>query len=234
MQPVLVSQGIAGFGMLVLLIASAVAFRAFGNARLLAEAAPTPLRALTEGLHEVAGLLRGAAEIRAPLTGRSCAYYRLMLEQRRRNRWEPVLDQRDAVGLQLEDDTGTTSLALDDADVVVSSPDRVRTGIFAVPSQELDALLAKVGATTNAPTGPFLRWREEVLVTGDRVFAIGNARREEGEVWSMSGAPTAALMVSDREEAEVVRHQRRAGQRWAGIAAVALMAVAYGAWGLLG
>ncbi|MFN7135678.1 MAG: hypothetical protein ACK4N5_26635, partial [Myxococcales bacterium] len=126
----------ASVGALVGVVATVLAARAFGNARLLAEAAPTPVQDLEDGLHEVGGRLAADGELVAPLTGRPCAYYRLLLEQRRRNRWESVLDQREALPTTVADDTGEVAVRLDDADVVVSSPDRVRTGIFAVPSAE--------------------------------------------------------------------------------------------------
>ncbi len=228
----LVSGLITAAGGIVGLACGVLAARAFGNARLLAEAAPTPVAELEEGLHEVAGQLAADGALSAPLTGRACAYYRLLLEQRRRNRWESVLDQTEALVTAVVDETGDVAVNLADADVVVSSPDRVRTGIFAVPSAELTALLEKVAAPSTPPAGPFLRWREEILVAGDRVFAVGLAEPGD-ERWSIAAADGAPVLVSDREEAEVVRHQRRAGQRWAAIAVVAVGAAVYGSIGLL-
>jgi hypothetical protein len=227
----ILSTALVAAGGAVMVTAGILAVRAFGNARLLAEAAPTPVNALEEGLHEVAGRLAADDTLRAPLTGRPCLFYRLLLEQRRRNRWEPVLDQKESTFTRLLDETGEVALTLDDADVVVSSPDRVRTGIFSVPSAELSELLSRVAAPTTPPAGPFLRWREEILVPGDRVFAVGTAARH-GEVWQIGGGDGQAL-VSDREEVEVVRHQRRAGQRWAAIGLVGVVAAAYGSFGLL-
>lgn len=229
----LVSGVLTGVGGTVAFACAVLAARSFGNARLLAEAAPTPAAELEEGLHEVAGRLAAEGELTAPLTGRPCAWYRLLLEQRRRNRWETVLDQKESLATRLGDESGEVGLQLSDADVVVSSPDRVRTGIFAVPSAELTALLAKVAAPTVPPAGPFLRWREEILAPGDRVFAVGLAQKD-GERWALAGSEEAEVLVSDREEAEVVRHQRRAGQRWAALAALGVLAAAVGGTGVLG
>lgn len=228
----LLSSVLAATGGLVGVGAGVLATRAFGNARLLAAAAATPAAALEEGLHEIAGRLRAEGEILSPLTGRACVYYRLLLEQRRRNRWETVLDQKESLPSAVADETGAVTLDLNDADVVVSSPDRVRTGIFAVPSAELAALLEKVGAPTTPPTGPFLRWREEILLADDKVFAVGLAERA-GDAWTLASADDGGVLVSDREEAEVVRNQRRAGQRWAGVTLLALAIAAYGAVGLV-
>jgi hypothetical protein len=234
---VIIPSVLAGVGVVVTAVCTVLGARAFGNARLLAEAAPTAANALDEGLHEVAGRLVAEGEILAPLTGRPAVFYRLLLEQRRRNRWETVLDQRDGVPSAVEDDTGRVALLLANADVVVSAADRIRTGIYTVPSAELDTLLARVATPIVAPAGPFLRWREEILLPGDRVFAVGNAQPEpdaEGPpVWALHAQEGAPLLVSDREEAEVVRHQRRAGQRWAAFALLGAAAAALGGWGLL-
>lgn len=232
MASLLVPGLIAGVGVTATGVCVAFAARAFGNARLLAEAAPTPVAELDDGLHEVAGTLQAEGELHAPLTGRPAVFYRLLLEQRRRNRWETVLDQRAALAGAIGDETGAVVLRLDDADVVVASPDRVRTGIFAVPSPELDALLARVAPPSIPPAGPFLRWREEILLAGDRVFAVGTAKGGEAG-WALHAGEGAPLLVSDRDEAEVVRHQRRAGQRWAAIGLVAVGVTLWGGWGLL-
>ena len=227
----ILSSVLAAVGGAVTVSTGVLAVRAFGNARLLAEAAPTPVNALEEGLHEVAGRLEATDALRAPVTGRACLYCRLLLEQRRRNRWETVLDQKESVATRLTDDTGALDLALDATDVVVSSPDRVRTGVFSVPSAELTELLSRVTAPSAPPAGPFLRWREEILLPGDRVFAVGVTTAQHG-VWLL-GAGDSPALVSDREEVEVVRHQRRAGQRWTAVGLLGLAALVYGGLGLV-
>jgi len=234
---VIVPSVLAGVGVVFTAVCTVLGARAFSNARLLADAAPTAVNELDEGLHEVAGKLVADGELLAPLTGRPAAFYRLLLEQRRRNRWETVLDQRDGVPSAVEDDTGRVAVLLADAEVVVSTADRIRTGIYTVPSVELDALLARVSAPVVPPAGPFLRWREEILLPGDRVFAVGNARPEgdaEGPpAWALRAQESGPVLVSDREETEVIRHQRRTGQRWAAFALLGVVAAAAGGWGLL-
>lgn len=232
MAVIFIPATIAGVGVSVTVACVALAVRAFGNARLLAEATATPVADLDAGLHEVAGRIRADGEVTAPLTGRTGAFYRLLLEQRRRNRWETVLDERRSRAHGIGDDTGTVALDLAAADVVVVSPDRVRTGVFAVPSAELDELLARVGPPTLPLAGPFLRWREEILHADDRVFAVGTANGTDTG-WTLAAAEASPLLVSDRDGGEVVRHQRRAGQRWAAIGLVGLAVAAWGGWGLL-
>jgi hypothetical protein len=210
----------------------ALAVRAFGNARLLASVPPTPAASLEAGLQEVSGLLRCEDTLVAPLSGRACGFYRLLLEQRRRNEWETVLDSHEAVPAALDDGTGLVRVDLASADVVVAAPERVRSGVFAVPSAELSTLLSRVAPPSIPPAGPFLRWREETLVAGDRLFAVGTAEAD-ADGWALVARPDAPFLVSDRDSAEVIRHQRRAGRRWVAVTLLGLGAATWGALGLL-
>lgn len=222
---------IVGTGGAIGTVASVVlAVRAFGNARLIASIPPTPLRRLDAGLHEVRGALSGEGELVSPVSERPCLYVRLLLEQRRRNRWETVLDRREVRPATLDDETGSVRLDLMQAEVVVASPQRVRTGVYAVPGAELDALLGRLGDVEleTEPAGPFLRWREEVLAPGDTVYVVGTARPGD-DLWTLS-AEDGPFVVSDRDEAEVIRHQQRTGRRWAAIGVGSLVAAAWGAW----
>ncbi len=239
---------LTGLGALGAVTGIALATRAFGNARLLASMPPTPTAALEPGLHEVTGTLLGTNGLEAPLTGRPCTFYRLLLEQRRRNRWETVLDEREALPGVLGDGSGRVRLDLAVADVVVASTERVRTGVMAVPSPELTALLAKVAPPAAPPAGPFLRWREETLSAGDRVCVVGTAWLEDADptdestdegggsvgegpsgAWTIGATADAPFLVSDRDGAEVIRHQRRAGRRWVAVGILSLAVVAWGA-----
>lgn len=219
------------------LAAAAMAARAFGNARLIASMPPTPIAKLDPGLHEVRGTLAGEGDLVSPLSQRPCVYFRLLLEQRRRNRWETVVDLREARPCALADGSGRVRVDLGAAEVVVAAAQRVRSGVFAVPSAELTELLERLGPVprTNEPAGPFLRWREEVLGAGDVVYAVGTASRDE-DAWAL-GAEEGPYVISDRDEAEVIRHQRRAGRRWAaigiGCAAIATWGVAQWAPGVV-
>lgn len=207
-----------------------MAARAFGNARLIASMPPTPIGKLDAGLHEVRGTLSGEGELVSPISQRPCLYFRLLLEQRRRNRWETVLDLRETRPAELADQTGRLALDLLGADVVIASPPRVRTGVYAVPGAELDALMARLGDVQleTPPAGPFLRWREELLTASDAVYVVGTARAGD-DGWRLA-AEEGPFVVSDRDEAEVIRHQRRTGRRWAAIGLACVIAGAWGAW----
>jgi hypothetical protein len=210
------------------LAASALAARAFGNARLIASMPPTPIERLDPGLHEIKGNLSGEGTVFAPVSERPCLWFRLVLEQRRRNRWENVVDLKESARCVLGDGTGTAAVDLMEAEVVVVAAPRVRTGIYSVPSKELDELLQRIGGAETPPAGPFVRYREEVLLDGDVLYAVGTARSGDAG-WTLVGED-GPYVVSDRDEAEVVRHQRRAGRRWAAVGMASLLALG---WGLI-
>lgn len=220
-----VGAGLAGVG-------AVFATRAFRTARLILTTPATPVAQLDAGLHEVKGSLGADATLESPLSRRACGYWHLVVEQRVKNRWEALVDRRDSARLWLDDGSGRAALPLDGAQVVVSAPARVSSGIFGVPSAELDDLLQRLGMEAVTPQGPFLRYREETLVGGDRLYAVAGASRT-ADGWSLV-AHEGVFVVSDRDEAEVVRHQNRSGQRWLAAAAAGVAALGAAAWIYLG
>ena len=227
MGPIDLIAGIAAVGGTAGSVAAMVlGVRAWRQARLVGAVLPTPMGELNVGLHEVRGTLSGERASTSPVTGRPCLWYRLLVEERVRNRWGTVLELRDGGGCTLSDETGSVALDPMAAEVVVSHSERVRTGVFAVPGAELDALLARVGAPERKAAGPFVRWREESLFAGDTLHVVASASFDEGR-WTLSGDP---FLLSDRDGAELARHQRRAGRRWTGVAVLSLLALGWAVW----
>lgn len=207
------------------------AVRAFWTARLLGTTGPTPLADIEAGLQEVRGTTLAEGALITPMSGRPGMYWRLLVEQQRRTRWETVLDRRDQVPFWIDDGTGRARLDVTHAEVIIANTSRTRAGVFQFPSAEWTDLTTRLGAADTPPIAPFLRWREEYLEAGDVVTAVGDARRE-GEGWRIAENQV-AFMVSDRDETEVIRHHRRLGQRWLlGVLAGAGIA-AWGLWGIL-
>lgn len=216
-------------GAIGLAVGAVAAFRAFQTARLISSTPATPIADLDPGLHEVKGSLGGEPTLESPLSHRPCAYWHVTVEHRKKNRWESVVDRRAGVPVALDDGSGRVLLDLLAAQVVVSSPQRIRSGIFGVPSAELDDLFTRLEFAPGELQGPFLRYREEVLEPGDRLYAVATAARGADESWELR-AENDVFVVSDRDEAEVVRHQQRTGQRWLALAIAGFAFVAVGAW----
>lgn len=218
-------------GSLMTGIAGWLAVRAFSDARLLAEMGCTPMSELTDGLHEVRGTVKGPDDFRAPVSDRRCIGWRLIVEQQRRSSWELVYDKREMAPFQMEDGTGIVQVDAQKAELVLAQTARVRNGVVSVPGAEWDALRARLGDPAIEPTTPFLRWKEESIEPEDVLTAIGTAVRDAdaapGSPWRMSPEN---LLLSDRDDAEVVRQQRRRGQRHALWALAGIAVLSYGIW----
>ncbi len=229
METVILLSGISGVsGAVGVVTGSVLAVRAWNVARLISSTPATPIADLDAGLHEVKGSFQGEGRLTSPLSQRPCLYWRLLLEQRRRNRWETVLDRKEAVPCWLDDGGGRVVLHPTEAQVVVSGRERGRSGIFGVPSAELDELLTRVGERPEGIGGPYLRFREEVLDAGDRLYAVGTVKPREGEGGGWDMRPEGDVyVISDRDETEVVRQQQRAVRRWGAVGVVSLAALAY-------
>lgn len=208
-----------------------LAVRAFNQARMVAALPPTPIAELDPGLHEVSGVLRVASSHTAPMSDRPVVWSRLTLEQQRGNRWETLLDSTSGDVGRIEEGSASVALDLRAADVVVSGQVHLRTGTLQAPGAELDALVARIpGAALSAePAGPFVRWREEVLLDGDPIHVVATARKAEDGSWELVGEG-GPFVVSDRDGSEVVRYLRRTGRRWVLTALASVGVLAWGLW----
>ncbi|MSQ02103.1 MAG: hypothetical protein EXR71_09460 [Myxococcales bacterium] len=195
-----------------------LASRAWRIARLISSTPPTAVSALTPGLHEVRGAIRGEGSLVSPMSAQPCVYWRLLIEQRRRNRWESVLDRKECVAAALDDGGGRVGLQPLRADVILSRPEHGSGGILGVPSAELTRVLATFSEAAPNLQGPYVRYREELLVDGSRVHVVGTVV-DEGGGWRI-GAEGDVHVLSDRDESEIVRHEERRALRWGGVAAL--------------
>lgn len=209
-------------------ILGVMAYRANDAARIIAANPPRPISEINAGPIEVKGVLHGEGKVEGQVTQRPALYARVVIEQYRRNQWEPVLDRKEAALVWLDDGSGRVFVSPKDAQVIVATTRRVQAGIYEVPSPVLTGLLERLGEQPEI-LGPFVRWREEVLEDGDVLHAVGAARKDDDGNWEIHGADTFHV-ISDRDDAEVIRvWQRRARMQMAG--AVLGLAVAF--WGLL-
>lgn len=221
-----------GSGTLALAVGGWLSLRAWRTARLISSTPPSAIAALTAGLHEVRGALRGEGTVTSPLSERSCVYWRFLLEQRRQNRWETLLDRKAGVPAWLDDGGGRVELDVLTADVILTRTEHGSGGIFGVPSAELTRVLEVLGEEPANLQGPYVRYREEWIAPGDRMHAVGTVSAD-GDVWRMR-ADGDVHVVSDRDETEVVRFEERVALRWAGVVVIGAGLVGWAALQLLG
>ncbi|MBM4389796.1 MAG: hypothetical protein FJ090_01630 [Deltaproteobacteria bacterium] len=224
---VIIAWAAVGLGTVALLLGLVFGVRAFRLARALSATPPTPIPALEAGLHEVLGVVHGEGSVESPLSRQTCVYWRMVIEQRNRNRWETLVDKREAVPCWLDDGGGRVAISPIDADVIVTLGARATGGIFGYPSAQLSEVLERLREAPEGLVGPYLRYREEVVNSGDRLHAVGTVVNT-GDGWEMRKEDD-FYVISDREEADLVSNQERVALRWAGVAVVGALALVWGA-----
>lgn len=230
--PPVVIYSALGVGAIALGVGGWLALRAWRTARLISSTPPSAIAALTAGLHEVRGAIRGEGAVTAPLSERSCVYWRFLLEQRRQNRWETLVDRKAGVPAWLDDGGGRLELDVLTADVILTRSEHGSGGIFGVPSAELTRVLEALGEEPANLQGPYVRYREEWIVSGDRMHAVGTVS-SDGELWRMR-ADGDVHVISDRDETEVVRYEERLALRWVGVVVIGAGLLGWGGLQLLG
>jgi hypothetical protein len=145
-----------------------------------------PLHTTTEFPENTVGAVQGALRylgdgpLVAPLTGRPCAYYEVVVEQRGINEgWDEIIRERQGQDFLLEDDHGLAQVRMRDCEVLLTNDAHFTTGLFEHATPELEALLARHGekSTTWVFTRA-MRFREGVLEAGETVAVCGHGTRE--------------------------------------------------------
>ena len=134
----------------------------------------------------------------APLTGRACVYYVVLVEQAAFSGWQERITERGGVAFALEDASGSAVIDPARASVALAFDHRaeIRARDEATPAQE--AVLARHGS--NVTGRDRLRFVEAILSVGERVTVVGTGvRRPDITTSAESGyrsAPATRLYVA--------------------------------------
>lgn len=118
----------------------------------------------------------------APLTGRACAAYEVLVERlietKAGERWLKVVHEWDIQSFAVDDGTGRAYVDSKGAMVSIVGDHRTMTGEFGEPDERHLAFVEKQDARVFALIGEdsTLRYREGVLEVGERVAVIGRGR----------------------------------------------------------
>ncbi len=121
--------------------------------------------------------------LRAPLTGRCCAQYRVIVEEYRSSgnsgSWHTIIEDEKSRDFMLWDETGEALVRMSGAQVAVTKDTHYRSGTFNDATPLLESFLAK---HRHQSTGVFfnknLRYKEGVLEEGEEVAICGMGRWE--------------------------------------------------------
>ena len=122
------------------------------------------------------------APIVAPLSGRECAFWTVVIEEKGfSDLWSTVLSEQGGVDFYVRDESGRALVRLhaDHTDASLTQDARFTSGLLKEAGPQLEAFLRKHGHTSkgwllNKP----MRYREGVVTSGERVAVVGCARWE--------------------------------------------------------
>lgn len=138
---------------------------------------PWPIAELPEGQQgRLVGNVRELQRtLTAPLTGRACVYYVILVEESVSSGWRERITERHGVAFGLEDASGCAVIEPARASVALAFYHReeIRAPGEATPAQ--DTVLARHGY--NIAGGGRLRFVEAVLSVGERVTVVGTGMR---------------------------------------------------------
>lgn len=129
--------------------------------------------------------------LRAPLTGRPCAAYVVLVEEYRKRgksgSWRTLIREDAALEFELHDETGRARVRPGTPRMALERDAGFRSGLLQDATPELEAFLARHGERSEGwLLNRRLRYREGVLAQGEPVAAYGRA------CWEDDPSPTAA------------------------------------------
>lgn len=151
--------------------------------RALRKLRPTPLGEVRDGLVKVRGTVATLEALQAPLSGRACAYYEVIVEQRvssgKSSSWRTIIREVEERDFLLEDGTGRARVEMVAVEAAVTKDGHWSSGTLNDATPELEEFLQRHGhASQGWVFNKTLRYREGVLEPGEEVAVLGWAERE--------------------------------------------------------
>ncbi|MBV8756188.1 MAG: hypothetical protein JO257_02865 [Deltaproteobacteria bacterium] len=121
--------------------------------------------------------------LEAPLTGRTCMYYVVTVEQHhstgRSSYWKQIIKEEAGVPFVLDDGTGRAIVDPRSARVALDVDGKGDSGTFDEPNERETAFLQRHGTTGQGWIfNKRLRYREAIIELGERVAILGEGVRE--------------------------------------------------------
>lgn len=211
------SEKTAVFSLFTLIFLAVSAFLAHYGAKgrrmagLIAKLETCPIGDASPGLVEVQGTIKPTGELlRSPMSGKDCVYFEFKVEEQRTRSssseghdntyWHTLVDDSQRAGFSVDDGTGSVSVAIAQADLLLSEDKAGHSSVLQNPTPEFKDAMARYGKGTKGWVfNRTLRYRETFLEPGDRLYVLGTF--SGGRI--LKGAE-GVLVVSDQGEAAVL------------------------------
>jgi len=141
----------------------------------------------------------GSTALKAPITGRSCVFYLLDIDEWQNGRRSPLLREQSTASFRIEDRVGSAIVEPTHAQAVLKSG--LRRGHNSDFPKEHKALLSQHDLTMLDELGELrsLTFRETIIAPGDAICVLGHVEQRSDP----SGAPS----YSERPVALILRSQ---------------------------
>jgi hypothetical protein len=194
------------FGVVVIVVLLGLFFRRDARIRRAIKKLPVvKVKDFADGtIGRVVGQVRVIDETTAPMSGRPCAQYHLIVKQQRRSgrssHWVTLVDEQRMVDFVVEDASGRAVVDTTGAQVAVVKDASARSGTFNSATPELEALLARHGHSSTGFLGfnKTIRYQEGVIEEGEMVAVCGLGRIER-----RAGSPRGQLVIGPTAEGPV-------------------------------
>jgi len=168
----------------------AIAYAAWWNSadqRALRALASVPRRRLADAVDgetvRIVGRAGLLSPLTAPLSGRPCAAWRVIVQERRSrgksSRWVTVVDDQETANFLVVDGQAKAFVDTGGAQVVLDKDRQGTSGMFREPTQELVEFLSVRGVSTQGVlVNKHMRFSEGVLEEGEPVAVLGEGNWE--------------------------------------------------------
>lgn len=128
---------------------------------------------------KVVGEVIDGPTVMAPISGRRCVYYRVVVHQATGNRKRERAREDGGVRFQIDDGTGRALVDPEGARIAVELDTRTRSGLFDDATAAEEAFLQRHGiGSTGLIFNRTLTYQEGVIEIGDTVAVLGRGVRE--------------------------------------------------------
>lgn len=153
-----------------------------------------PIRQITGGgLVRAQGVVHCLDTLTAPLSGRVCAYFEVIVEEKvttgKSSRWRTVIREIEERDFLIDDGTGRARIEMVAVRAAVTKDLHWSSGTFTEPTPELERFLQRHGQRGQGWVfNRTLRYREGAIEPGEMVAVVGHAELELDPEPSTSGA----------------------------------------------
>jgi hypothetical protein len=224
---------VVAFGLLAASIPACFALYFHRRAARLADMRPSAVEELKPGPAKIkARVVAGEELLTSPMGGRSCVYYRFVVDEMQQmsgysrshhigasSGWVIVVDDVEAIRVALEDDTGQVEVNLYEAEIVGKSAETT-SSVLEDPPERLKSLLRnRYGKSTRGLLfNKTMSFTETILADGARVVVVGEVKEGRGGRLELRRG-SVPLIVSDKGHKGLgAPYHRKAMYCWFGVA----------------